>query len=77
MGFIGGNLGRTKGFKYLIFFLSPRFVYLLWVSMGMRSEKFNWIERITIVSGALRKGDEELRFIFIFKRIPLGEEKMG
>jgi hypothetical protein len=36
MGFIGENLGRTKGLKYLIIFFSYTFFYNYGVLMGIK-----------------------------------------
>jgi hypothetical protein len=42
MGFIGENLGKTKGLRSLIFSLSHgNFVFYYGVSMGIRSGYFN------------------------------------
>jgi hypothetical protein len=37
VGFIGENLRRTKGLRYLVFFLSQGFVFYYGVSMGIRN----------------------------------------
>jgi hypothetical protein len=37
LGFIGENLGRAKGFKYLIFFPLSQVLFYYGVSMGIRS----------------------------------------
>jgi hypothetical protein len=36
MGFIGENLGRAKGLKYLVIFFSYMFLLLLWGFNGYK-----------------------------------------
>jgi hypothetical protein len=68
MGFIGENLGKAKGLRF-VFPLAHVLLLLLW-GFNRYKEWTNSIKlkKLQIVNGILRKGDEGLGFLFLFQK---------